>query len=163
HAPAYGPMRTSRPRRASTSSASPRRTNGSARRPGSPSPRSAPAGTTGGSGAATTRPPPAACPPRRGAPRGARAPPTRRTRPAGVREVGLPAVPIDRGPGRHHPGQVVEGLDVPDVEHLVELLVGLLVELIVPVGAPVDRVDPPADRLAAALVGGHRHQAEGEV
>ena len=62
-----------------------------------------------------------------------------------------------------HERQVLHRLDVPESEHVVDGAVGRLVQLRVPVGAPVYRVDPPAYRLVASFLGGHRQRPQCDV
>ena len=82
---------------------------------------------------------------------------------SGCIEVVHPAGVGDRETAPHHQRQVLQRIDVPEPEHLVQRAVGRVVELRVAVGAPVDRVDPPADRLAAVLLGRHREGPQAEV
>jgi hypothetical protein len=78
-------------------------------------------------------------------------------------EVVLPAGVRDREALAHHERQVIEGLDVPDAEHVVQGDVGRVVQLRVAVRHPVDRVDPPAHRLPAPFLRGNRQGPETDV
>ena len=71
----------------------------------------------------------------------------------GVPGVRLVAGGVDDEPPVHDRAHVPERGEVADAEHVVELVVGGIVELVVGVGAAVDGVDPPAQRLAHRSAG----------